>query len=414
MNGPLRILLISNKCPPDVDGGFEQRAFQVAKALRARGHQVDFVTSRYRPTFHGERGDPEWVHRIFHFVMVSQVRNWWRAIDRLPRRVAMTTVARENVPAMERFLEGREYDVAYCFGLHQISLAVAAPLVARGTPILWHAGDDYLASHLFFWPKTLPGYRLALQLFARKIYATERGLDYRHVAFVSEFLREDCARMGFKPACPRVISRGIDFPLGTDVERPRTAPPVFFMACRIHTQKGVHHAITAAEMLSRKRPDLDWRLEIAGVSYTGYRAELERRIQQSGLGGRIAFAGQMPQQEVLARMRDATAFLSCSTFGDPFAGTIIETLACGTPLIASDAGSALEVVEPEVSGLVYEKENPGQLAAHMERVLDDPALARRIAAAGVRVIAERYTLDRIIDRTEATLAEVIAAGPYRK
>ena len=413
MSRPLRILLVSNKCPPDYDGGFELRALQIAQALRARGHHLEFVTSRYRPAFAGERSDPEWVHRIFRVVVVSQARTWWRYIDRLPRRLAMTTVARENVPAMEQFLEGREYDVAYCFGLHRISLAVAQPLVARGIPILWHAGDDYIASHLFHWPETTPGYRRALQLFARKIYATEHGLDYRHVAFVSEFLRDRCFQMGFKPAQPCVISRGIDFPLSADVERPRTAPPVFFMACRIDPQKGLHHAVTAAEQLHKKRPDLDWRIEIAGVSHTRYQADLEQRIKESGLDGRIVFLGQKSRQEVLARMRAATAFLSCSIWGEPFAGTIIESLGCGTTLIGSDDGSILEVAVPGESALIYEKENPAQLAAHMERVLDDPALAQRIAAAGVQVIAQRYTLDRIIDQTEATLAAVIADGPYR-
>ena len=36
MSRPLRILLVTNKCPPDFDGGFELRAFQIAQALRAR------------------------------------------------------------------------------------------------------------------------------------------------------------------------------------------------------------------------------------------------------------------------------------------------------------------------------------------------------------------------------------------
>ena len=45
---PLRILLITNKCPPDFDGGYELRAFQIAAALRDRGHDVDIVTSNFR------------------------------------------------------------------------------------------------------------------------------------------------------------------------------------------------------------------------------------------------------------------------------------------------------------------------------------------------------------------------------
>src|SRR4051812_36414213 len=120
---PLRILMVSNKCPPDFDGGFELRAFQIAQALRARGHEVDFVTSRYRDSFRGERRDPPWVHRILRFIPVSPSRTLWRKVDRVVRHIKGTTVAAENVPAMERFLEGRTYDVAYCFGLLRVSFA---------------------------------------------------------------------------------------------------------------------------------------------------------------------------------------------------------------------------------------------------------------------------------------------------
>ena len=70
----LRILMVSNKCPPDFDGGYELRAFQIAQALRARGHELDLVTSRYRPTYQGERQDPPWVHRIFRYAGPSRRR----------------------------------------------------------------------------------------------------------------------------------------------------------------------------------------------------------------------------------------------------------------------------------------------------------------------------------------------------
>lgn len=411
---PLRILLVTNKCPPDFDGGYELRAFQIANALRDRGHEVEIVTSKFRPTYTGERDDPEWVHRILRYVLVSRSRTLWRYVDRLPRRIACTSVAQENVPAMEAFLDGRSYDLAYCFGLHRVSLAIMEPVVRRGIPILWHAGDGYIADHLLHWPKTLPGYALSLQLFARRWYEIEKQLDFRHIAFVSEFLRDECMEKGFRPKRPFVISRGIDFPLGWDVERRRPDPPIFFMAGRIDPQKGMHHAIEAAAMLRRKRPELDWRLEIAGIAFSGYLDKLHAQIRGAGIEDRVSFLGQIPRKEVLTRMREATAFLSCSTYGEPFAGTIIESLASGTLLIGSNAGSIREVAKHEESALIYEQNRVDQLATHMERALSDPELRRRIALAGVRVIEQRYTLDAILQQTEAAFEEVIAAGPFKQ
>jgi glycosyltransferase involved in cell wall biosynthesis len=123
---------------------------------------------------------------------------------------------------------------------------------------------------------------------------------------------------------------------------------------------------------------------------------------------RISFPGQLGRAEVIARMKSATAFIFSSVYGEPFSSTIIESMACGTPLIGADDGSIMEVVDPGVSALVYRKNEPAELAAHMERVLDDPAHAQKVAAAGVETIRERYTLDQILALTEETFARVIA------
>ncbi len=407
---PLRILMISNKCPPDFDGGYELRAFQIAQALRARGHHVDFVTSKYRRTYTGVRRDPSWVHRIFRFALVSRSKTIWRKVTRVFSRIAATTVARRNVPAMERFLESRQYDIAYCFGLHRVSLAVTEPVTRRGIPILWHAGGTFIVDHLRKWRDEIPGYGLSMQLFARKWYAIEQRGDYRHVAFVSEFLRDYFVEEGMTPQRSWIISRGIDFRLQTDVERVRSAPPVFFMACRFDAEKGIHHALTAAAALAKKRPEREWRLEVGGVDYSSYGQQLRVQVERDGLGERVKFLGHLPHAEVLKRMRAATAFMFCSIYGEPFSSTIIEALASGTPLIGSDAGSILEVVEPDKHALVYPREDPAALALHMERLLDDPQLGQRLARAGVDLIAERYTIDRIMEKTEMVLAQVIASS----
>jgi glycogen synthase len=403
----LKILLVSNICPPDYDGGYELRAFQIANALRARGHDLDLVTSEYRATFKGERKDPDWVHRVFHYVLVSNSKTAWRYLDRIPKRIECTSVASENIPRMERFLQDRNYDLAYCFGLQRISLATVAPIVKRGIPILWHAGDGYIADHFHHWPKSLPGYELGLKLFANKWYSLEKRLDYRYVAFVSRFLRDGCNAKGFTPKKSYVISRGFDGPLGWDVNRPKSDPPLFFMACRIDPQKGIHHAIEAAGLLRKRRPELDWRLEIAGVAYSGYKEKLIAQANEFGIQDRVTFLGQVPRSEVLAKMRASAAFLSCSTYGEPFAGTIIETLASGTTLIGANAGSILEVATPDESALIYEIGDTATLSAHLEKVLVDPDAREKIALDGVNVIEQRYTLDRILDQTEETFLDVM-------
>jgi glycosyltransferase involved in cell wall biosynthesis len=327
-------------------------------------------------------------------------------------RVRSTTVARENVPAMEKFLAGRSYDLAYCFGLHRVSLASALPVTRARIPILWHAGGTYIVDQLVAWPKKHAIFRLLMNSLAKDSYNMEKAVDYSNIAFVSEFLRDYFISQGMQPTHPYVISRGSEFEPLTDVDRQRTTPPVFFMAARVDREKGIHNAISAAGALWDRRPGLDWRLRIAGKpGNEQYMRELLAQIAAAGIADRVKFLGMLPREKVLAEMRNATAFLSCSIYGEPFAGTIIETLASGTPLIGSADGSILEVVEPDKSGLVFEKNDWPTLSEHMEHVLDDSALRHRIALGGVNVIKDRYTLEKILDLTESVFAEVVARGP---
>lgn len=407
-NNVLKILLVTNKCPPDYDGGYELRAFQIAQALRARGHDLEVVTSHLREGFQLTEPEPDWVHRIFRYVPISSKSGLARKADAAWRRVICTTVAEDNVPAMREFLKGREFDLAYCFGLHRISLATAFPLTERRIPILWHAGGTYIVDQLHRWPKEMPGFRALMGTVAKKWYAMEQAVDYSNIAFVSEFLREYFVQNGMSVAHPYVISRGADFPLQRDVDRRRANPPLFFMASRLDQEKGIHTAIEAASLLFRRRPDLDWRLRIAGnPGNPQYRAQLDAAVKEGGIEERVSFSGKMPRDEVLRDMREATAFVSCSRYGEPFAGTIIETLASGTPLIGSIDGSIREVVQHDESALLFERDDAETLSRHLERILTDPECASRLAQNGLKVIEERYTLDKILDQTEATFEEVV-------
>ena len=405
---------MTNKCPPDYDGGYELRAFQIAQALRERGHELDIVTSHFRAGFQLQEPEPAWVHRIFEYVPISSKGGFARKADAAWRRVQCTTIAEKNVPAMREYLRGRNYDLAYCFGLHRISLACAYPLTERGVPILWHAGGTYIVDQLYRWPSEMSGFRMAMNTVGKKWYEMERAVDYSNIAFVSEFLRDYFSEHGMKPANSYVVSRGAEFPLQRDVDRVRTNPPLFFMASRLDREKGIDTAIRACGLLAERRPDLSWKLEVAGTpGDPSYRSELDELISSTGLSDRVSCLGKLSREHVLEKMRNATAFVSCSRYGEPFAGTIIETLGSGTPLLGSIDGSIKEVVENEVSALLFEKDDSERLSVYMERVLTDPDLCKRLALAGLEIIESRYTLEKILDQTESVFREVVSRSHQR-
>lgn len=415
----MRIVLISNMFPPDSDGGLEVNAMKVALGLRARGHNVQVIASVYRRGFRPNEPEPEWVHRILKMAPLWSAqwvgfRNKPKLLFALLKEVAFL---KANVGAVRRWSRGREVDIVYCFGMSLVGPAVTLPFTERRVPAFWHQGGGYLESRFVRAPVESIFLRLR-----RKWLAFEDTVDLRHVGFVSRFLDQKCEAAGFFRGKDRgtltraVLPRGVDFELGADVYRKRTDPPTILMAGRIVPIKGFHNALEAARMLAERRPDLRWTLKIVGEAddldietETGssYAARLRAIAGRAPLDGRVEFLGRRTRPELLALMRDASLFVSASICGEGFANTIIESLGSGTPLIVSDDGSALEVVESGVCALVYDKDDIPTLSGHIEALLTDPARAARIAAAGIETIERRYTMDRILDQTEAVLAQII-------
>lgn len=419
----MRIVLLSNMFPPDSDGGLEVNAWKLATALRAKGHQVDVLTSRFRKGFAAPGPEPDWVHRI-----LGLARPWssrWVGLRYKPTLAAALwneiSTLKANVRAVDRWSHGKGVDVVYCFGMSLIGTATVLPFQRQGIPTFFHQGGGYLEARY-----NRDVHESIFLRLRRRFLAIEEQVDLRNLGYVSRFLLEQGRATGFLDSNGRgtgvlaILPRGIEFALREDVERDRQHPPLLLMAGRILPIKGYHNAIKAAGLLARRRPDLAWNLSIAGgadnqdlVAQSGdtYLAELTTLIEEEGLRDRVRFLGKLSRAEFLEQLAGATAFVSASIFGEPFANTIIETLASGTPLIVSNDGSSQEVVEHERSALVFDKHDVQTLSEHMERILTDPALRLKLASEGLDTIRKGYTLDAIVEQTEDVLRRLVEQRP---
>ncbi len=117
----------------------------------------------------------------------------------------------------------------------------------------------------------------------------------------------------------------------------------------------------------------------------------------------VPFAGD--PERVADYHRAADVFVHPS-LADTFPLAPVEAMACGTPVLASDAGGLPEVVEHDVSGLVVPAGDAPALAEALERVLGDAELRERLSSAGVRRVAERFTLGRQADAYLAWYAQL--------
>jgi len=189
----------------------------------------------------------------------------------------------------------------------------------------------------------------------------------------------------------RVVHHGIDpsdFPLG-DGER-----KWLLHIGRIAFEKGTHLAIEVA-----RRTGLP--LVIAGpiAGPLAVPEYFERHIRPQ-LGGAIEYVGEVDHAGRLELYRGAIALVAPLQWDEPFGLTLVESMACGTPVLALRRGSAPELVADGVSGFVTE-----DIAQLGDRVVDAAALD----AAAVRAhVAEHFSVDRMVQGYEAAYRDAVS------
>jgi len=170
---------------------------------------------------------------------------------------------------------------------------------------------------------------------------------------------------------------------------PRGDGPLVGMVGRLSWKKGYEHAIEAARLLAARIPGL--RFDVVGDG--PLRAQLEHQAKTAGLEGTVRFLGQ--RRDVPDLMRRFDCFVLSSVI-EGMPNALLEAMALGRPVVTTSAGGSAEVVVDGESGFVVPPADPAALAAAVERVLRDPALARSLAESGERRVRERFSLEAML------------------
>jgi glycosyltransferase involved in cell wall biosynthesis len=162
---------------------------------------------------------------------------------------------------------------------------------------------------------------------------------------------------------------------------------------RIHPHKGASEAIEIARRSSR-------RLILAGIiqDEVYFRDQVEPHVD----GDRVTYVGSVGPQERDALLGGAFALLHPISFAEPFGLSVIEAMACGTPVIAFSLGSMPELIRDGREGFLVH--DTAEAVAALKRI---PELDR---AECRRRVEEHFTSDRMVD-DYLRVYEAIARGP---
>ncbi len=158
---------------------------------------------------------------------------------------------------------------------------------------------------------------------------------------------------------------------------------VVSMAARMAPPKDPSCVVRAAARLAERHP----RLRVLLVGDGPLRAAAEAEAARLGANGVVRFHGAVRPLAPVFAMSAATV-LSTSSEGLPM--VVLESLACGVPVVASDIPGCREVVEDGVTGFVFPSGSDEGLAAALDRLLSDEGLRARVGEAGRRRVEERH------------------------
>lgn len=377
----VRVLAFCDYFSASSCGGSERVALEVYRRMAERGAEVAVVTTAADAV----AGEVEGL-RVYPVPTVDLARYVGAQVAVAPgaRRVAARAAA-----------EMRPHVLHANHLMFQTSLAAALLAPRLGVPLVSTAHLGPLTSLRA--PLRLPA-TVHEQSVGRFILRRSR-----RVIAVSTSVAAHLRHLGVDPERIDVVLNGVDH---DRFHPPAVAPP----------GGGVPAIVFVGRLIANKGPALFLQalgaLAAAGIGFSAevvgdgpLRAKLEAEVARLGLGSQVTFSGEVT--DVADRLRQADVMVRPSlTEGLPLA--VLEAMATGNCVLASNIPGNAELVVPGESGLLFRPGDASDLARQLTTLLTDPALRRRLAAEGCRRAAA-YSWDATAEATARVLTGVANA-----
>jgi len=360
----VRILFWSTTFVPTL-GGAEVLGFELARALRERGHDVGVLVNVPPESGLASEESIDGVAIRRYAITAALLTGDPGRILRMKQ--AVSRIKAEFAPDVVHVL---------LFGLE----LVVHRLTASSHPVAEVATLQQPVLPLYRQPKSHVGATLRA---ARWLVAPS-----------------EAALVGYREAIPgietksSVILNSLPFPSA----EPTPPPAHGCIVCvgRLEVQKGFDLAIAALARLRSSHPAL--RLVIAGDGPV--RPALEQQARALGVGGAVDFLGWVPPGEVHQLLRSASVVVMPSRDHELFGLVALQAAQVGRPVVASSLGGLREVVVDGATGVLVQPENEDALTSAVEGLLDDPGLAADMGRAARRRATAQFGWDRFVEAYE--------------
>ena len=199
----------------------------------------------------------------------------------------------------------------------------------------------------------------------------------------------------------------IDPPWKGEIQRAH--PPVIAFQGRLVTTKGACVLLEAARILCQERREF----ELIFIGDGPERANLESRVEQPPLKGRVRFTGKLRPSELEAVLRQASMVVVPSLGGEVFGLVVAENMGRGLPIVASDLGSFVEVLGD--TGVNFPTGNAAELATRISELLESPLRREDIGKREKERADQHFQISRMV-REHGFLYQKVFRGaePFKR
>ncbi len=370
----MRIGIVSQSYYPRY-GGVTEHVHNSAVELRRRGHEVTIVTSRFRDARQSDRAAG--IERVGYNVLVP-----------FNRAFVDLTVGFGLRRQMRRLLRSYDFDVLHVHNPHAPTLPLIAIQESRGVTV----GTFHSTSGRSVLQDAFHGY----------LTRTVARLDAR----IAVSKTAEASSRLYYPGDYHVIPNGVDVnrfhPDGQPFERWRDPNRVnLLFVGRLDPRKGLQYLLAAMpEVVGRTRGRA--RLLIVGDSYL--RPRFEARIP-AALRQHVHFLGHVPGADLPRWYATADIFVSPASGNESFGIVLLEAMAAGRPVVATDIPGYRSVIDPGENAEAFPPGDTASLARVLVALIEDPARRALLAQRG-RARALEFAWPRVTDQIEGVYREV--------
>ena len=363
-------------------GGTCRAAWELARALVRKGQSVvvyttDALDERSRSTPLSVVVDGVEIHRVRN---ISNYLAWRRAFFPL----GFGNKLQKSL---------RDADVVHLHEFRSYQNAIALPYMVRtGVPFVLTAQGGL--------PRIMG--RNTLKILYDRNFGARILSSAARLHALNELEREQFIDLGVDPQRIAILPNGVDldqyqslpsftgFRARFDI--PEEAPIILFLA-RVNKIKGVDFLVSSFNMLREVYPDAV--LVIVGPD-DGYLQEVKHQVQVLGIEKQVRFTGYLDGDDKLQAYQAASVYVLPSAY-EMFAITLLESLACGTPIIATDRCGLADFVRQNDLGSIVNYGDVKGLKTEIVRILGHPVDVERRADYGREYVLKHFGWDRIAD-----------------